>query len=109
MASTEKGSSDLKASFDTERKLKLLKLALTVPAPSDPAERQKMTKILVDMNGQYGKGKFRSEGFFRYGTQAEVAEARTDGPSAERSGGAPENDQDPGRHEWPVRKREVPI
>jgi peptidyl-dipeptidase A len=48
-----------KNSPDTARKLKLLKLALVVPAPSDPAERQKMTSIVVDMNSSYGKGKFK--------------------------------------------------
>jgi peptidyl-dipeptidase A len=52
----------IKASFDTKRKLKLLKLALTVPAPNDPAERKKMTDILVSMNGSYGKGKYCPEG-----------------------------------------------
>jgi peptidyl-dipeptidase A len=46
-------------SFDTSRKLKLLKLALTVPAPSDPAQRQDLTRIVVKMDSAYGKGKFK--------------------------------------------------
>jgi peptidyl-dipeptidase A len=52
----------VKASFDTERKLKLLKLALTVPAPDNPAERKELTDIMVSMNGSYGKGKYCPEG-----------------------------------------------
>lgn len=42
----------------TARKLKLLKLALTLPAPSDPAEREELTKIAAAMEGDYGKGKY---------------------------------------------------
>lgn len=49
----------VKVSYDTGRKLKLLKLALTVPAPSDPKLRQELTKILVHMDSAYGKGKFK--------------------------------------------------
>jgi peptidyl-dipeptidase A len=47
-----------KVSPDTARKLKLLKLSLTVPAPNDPKERQEMTTILVNMDSSYGKGKY---------------------------------------------------
>jgi peptidyl-dipeptidase A len=43
---------------DLERKLKLLKLALTVPAPEDAKLRQELTEITVAMDGAYGKGKF---------------------------------------------------
>ena len=49
----------VKVSPDTARKLQLLKLALTVPAPSDPKLRQEMTTILVHMDSAYGKGKFK--------------------------------------------------
>jgi peptidyl-dipeptidase A len=52
----------VQASFDTKRKLKLLKLALTVPAPNNPAERKELTDIMVSMNGSYGKGKYCPEG-----------------------------------------------
>lgn len=42
----------------TARKLKLLKLALTLPAPSNAAEREELTKIAASMEGDYGKGKY---------------------------------------------------
>jgi peptidyl-dipeptidase A len=47
---------------DTARKLKLLKLALTLPAPNNPAEREELTKIAVSMESDYGKGKFCPDG-----------------------------------------------
>jgi peptidyl-dipeptidase A len=40
------------------RKLKLLKLALTLPAPSDPKEAEELTRIVAAMEGTYGKGKW---------------------------------------------------
>lgn len=45
-----------------KRKLKLLKLALTLPAPKDPAERAELTKIAASMEGDYGKGKYCPDG-----------------------------------------------
>lgn len=48
--------------YDTARKLKLLKLALTLPAPSDAKERDELTKIAASMEGDYGKGKYCPEG-----------------------------------------------
>lgn len=47
---------------DAKRKLKLLKLALTLPAPKDPAERSELTKITASMEGEYGKGKYCPDG-----------------------------------------------
>ncbi len=47
---------------DTKRKLKLIKLALTLPAPSNPTERDELTKIAASMEGDYGKGKYCPEG-----------------------------------------------
>jgi peptidyl-dipeptidase A len=47
---------------DSKRKLKLLKLALTLPAPKDPAQRAELTKIAAAMEGDYGKGKYCPEG-----------------------------------------------
>ena len=47
---------------DDERKLKLLKLSLTLPAPKDPAERTELTKIAASMEGDYGKGKYCPDG-----------------------------------------------
>jgi peptidyl-dipeptidase A len=45
-----------------KRKLKLLKLSLTLPAPKDPAERAELTKLTASMEGDYGKGKYCPEG-----------------------------------------------
>lgn len=47
---------------DSARKLKLLKLALPLPAPKDEAERTELTKIAASMEGQYGRGKYCPEG-----------------------------------------------
>lgn len=52
----------LNLSADTTRKLKLLKLALTLPAPSNEPEREELTKIAASMEGDYGKGKYCPEG-----------------------------------------------
>jgi peptidyl-dipeptidase A len=49
-------------STDTARKLKLLKLLLTLPAPNNPAEREELTKIAASMEGDYGKGKYCPNG-----------------------------------------------
>jgi peptidyl-dipeptidase A len=48
----------LKLPYDVERKLKLLKLALTLPAPDNPAEQKELTDISVSLESDYGKGKF---------------------------------------------------
>lgn len=52
----------LDVSPDTQRKLKLLKLSLTLPAPKDPAQRDELTKIAASMDSDYGKGKYCPEG-----------------------------------------------
>jgi peptidyl-dipeptidase A len=52
----------LELSVDTKRKLKLLKLSLTLPAPKDPRERDELTKIAASMEGDYGKGKYCPDG-----------------------------------------------
>jgi len=49
---------DVKADAETARKLRLLKLALTVAAPGDPAEAAELTRLGAAMEGQYGKGKY---------------------------------------------------
>lgn len=46
---------------DIARKIKLLKLALVLPAPGNPAEREKLTKIAVGMDSAYGAGKYCPE------------------------------------------------
>src|SRR5215510_11728387 len=43
---------------DVARKIKLLKLAVPLPAPSNPAEREELTKIAVGMESAYGKFKY---------------------------------------------------
>jgi len=47
---------------DLQRKMKLLKLSLTLPAPTDEAERKELTEIAAKMEGDYGKGKYCPEG-----------------------------------------------
>ena len=51
----------LKLPEETARKLKLLKLALTLAAPADPAESAELTRIAAAMEGTYGKGKYCPE------------------------------------------------
>ncbi len=43
---------------DTTRKFNLLKLALVLPAPSNAAEREELTKLAVSLESDYGKGKY---------------------------------------------------
>jgi peptidyl-dipeptidase A len=44
--------------YDPARKLKLLQLSLTVPVPSEPKEREELTKLTVALESDFGKGKF---------------------------------------------------
>ncbi len=48
----------LKVPEETARKLKLLKLSLTLAAPADPGESAELTRIAAAMEGAYGKGKY---------------------------------------------------
>src|SRR6478672_10296121 len=48
----------LKLPADLARKMKLLKLSLTLAAPSDPKESEELTRITAAMEGAYGKGKY---------------------------------------------------
>ena len=48
----------LELPYDVERKLKLLKLALSKPAPDDPAKQAELTRTTTSMQGRYGKGKY---------------------------------------------------
>jgi peptidyl-dipeptidase A len=43
---------------DLTRRLMLLKLSLTLPAPRDPAAQTELTKIATSLEGLYGKGKY---------------------------------------------------
>jgi peptidyl-dipeptidase A len=45
----------------TARKLKLLRLSMTLAAPADPAESAEVTRIATAMEGMYGKGKYCPE------------------------------------------------
>jgi len=47
---------------DLARKLALLKLSLTLAAPSDPKEREEATRLAASLEGAYGKGQFCLEG-----------------------------------------------
>ncbi|MBO0720664.1 MAG: M2 family metallopeptidase, partial [Blastocatellia bacterium] len=47
---------------DVARKIKLLKLAVSLPAPGDPKEREELTKTVVRMESLYGKGKYCPNG-----------------------------------------------
>ena len=53
---------NVEVSPEAKRKLKLLKLSLTLPAPKDPALRSELTKIAAGMEGDYGKGKYCPDG-----------------------------------------------
>jgi peptidyl-dipeptidase A len=46
----------------TARKLKLLKLSLTVATPADAKESEELTRILAGLEGTYGKGKYCPSG-----------------------------------------------
>lgn len=48
----------LKLSAETARKMMLLKLAATAPAPSDPKERAELAQLGTWLTGTYGKGKY---------------------------------------------------
>jgi peptidyl-dipeptidase A len=48
--------------YDVARKIKLLKLSLTLPAPKDPNERDELTKLAASLEGDYGKGKYCPDG-----------------------------------------------
>ncbi len=52
----------LQLASDVDRKLKLLRLSLTLPAPKDPAERDELTKLAASLEGDYGKGKYCPDG-----------------------------------------------
>jgi peptidyl-dipeptidase A len=48
----------LKLPADVARKMKLLKLSLTIATPADPKESEELTRIAASMEGAYGKGKY---------------------------------------------------
>ena len=52
---------DLELAPDLRRKLDLLRLALTMPAPDDPAALKEITRIASSLESQYGAGKYCPE------------------------------------------------
>ena len=50
--------SQLKMPDDMARQFKLLRLSLTLAAPSDPKASQELTEIATRMEGMYGQGKY---------------------------------------------------
>jgi peptidyl-dipeptidase A len=52
----------LKLDPETARKIKLLKLSLTIATPADPKESEELTRIAASMEGTYGKGKYCPSG-----------------------------------------------
>ena len=48
--------------YDVARKLKLLKLSLTLPAPRNAAEQTELTEISSSLESDYGKGRYCPEG-----------------------------------------------
>src|SRR5713101_1200544 len=47
----------VKLSAELARKIRLLKLTLTLAAPEDPKEAEELTRIIAAMEGMYGKAK----------------------------------------------------
>ena len=43
---------------DAARKMKLLKLSLTLPAPADPKESEEITRLAASLEAAYGAGKY---------------------------------------------------
>ncbi|HXS94138.1 MAG TPA: M2 family metallopeptidase [Candidatus Limnocylindrales bacterium] len=46
----------------TARKIKLLKLSLSVATPADPKQAEELTRLIAAMDGMYGKGKYCPKG-----------------------------------------------
>jgi peptidyl-dipeptidase A len=52
----------LKLPYDVSRKITLLRLALVLPAPDNPTERDELTRIAVSMRSQFSKGQYCPNG-----------------------------------------------
>ncbi|MDX1997453.1 MAG: M2 family metallopeptidase [Thermoanaerobaculia bacterium] len=48
----------LELPYDVDRKLNLLKTAITLPAPKDPAKASELTETTTSMTSLYGKGQY---------------------------------------------------
>jgi peptidyl-dipeptidase A len=62
---------------DQKRQLALLKLAQTVPAPSDAAERSELATIQRDMSSAYGEGKYCKKAPVKEGEKEKPADCKT--------------------------------
>src|SRR5262249_18741548 len=62
LANEAKRFDGLKLSPDLARKLLLLKLYITIPAPDNKAEREETTRLTASLEGDYGKGKYCPNG-----------------------------------------------
>ena len=51
----------LELDYDARRKLDKLKLALTLPAPQDAEKTAKLSQLVAELGGLYGKGKYCKE------------------------------------------------
>jgi len=58
LAKEAKRFDDTDLPADMRRKMNLLKLGLTLPAPSDPQESAEVTRLAASLEGMYGKGKY---------------------------------------------------
>ncbi len=57
-----KSFANLNLPADIRRKILLLKLSLTLPAPHNAALREELTQVASSLNGSYGKGKYCPDG-----------------------------------------------
>ena len=62
LAETARKFDGVNVSPEAARKLKLLKLSLTLPAPNDEKKRKELTEVAASMEGDYGKGKYCPDG-----------------------------------------------
>jgi len=49
---------NLQLSYDTRRKLDLIKLKLTTPGPSDPAKTAEISRLAAELEATYGSGRY---------------------------------------------------
>ncbi len=52
---------------DLQRKMHLLKIGLTMPAPGNKPESEELTRIAAGLEGMYGKGKYCPQGGANFG------------------------------------------
>ena len=58
MANEANRFNDLDLDADTRRKLDKIKLALVLPSPADAEKTAELSRIVTELNGTYGKGKY---------------------------------------------------